>query len=119
MTTENVPEPYVLMMEKLDEINQALNRIEMAPLSKFAKDIDSCLESIKNLNAQRILSDGDFSRPYLEKILQKNEAIKKRIQGIVAIRRNELNLVKRGRQTAKGYAVHIPNRTGGIINSSN
>lgn len=119
MPTENTPNAYDLMLEKLDEIEHALGRIETASMVQFAEDIKNCLESIKNVNDQSLLAEMSTSRSYMETILRKNEAIKQRIKGIAAIQRNELNLVRQGRQTAKGYAVHIPSRTGGIINSSN
>jgi len=119
MSTKNIPDAYVLMLEKLDEINLALDRLEADSISKFAEDINSCLEGIKRMHTQIDLLNGSISRLYMEKILQKNDKVKKRIQDIVAIQRNELNLVRQGRRTAKGYAVHIQKRTGAIINSSN
>ena len=47
------------------------------------------------------------------------EHLTRRISGIMALQRDEMNKLKLGQETARGYAMGRATRTGAIINSAN
>lgn len=118
MPSPDSADAYVSMLEKLDQIEVALNQHDVAPIECLTRDIESCLEKMKRLGSQADLVANDSRRLLVEKILNKNKALTTRIQQITALHRAELNQIKKGLETAKGYASHRSSRTGGLINSA-
>jgi hypothetical protein len=110
---------YATMLEKLEEIERALDIHDMAPIKLLTQDLDRHLEQIKPLNSRKANFADDSQRMAMEKILHKNRALTARVQEIMALLRVELSQIKQGRETAKGYASNRSTRTGSIINSAN
>lgn len=110
---------YESMLEKLDQIEVALiNQHDVAPIECLTRDIESCLEKMKRLDSQADQLANDSRRSLVEKILKKNMAITTRIQQITALHRAELAQIKKGLETAKGYASYRSSKTGALINSA-
>lgn len=109
---------YVSMLEKLDQIESALNRHDAEPIQCLTRDIESYLEQMKRLDTQTDQLANDARRLLVEKILKKNAALTTRIQQITALHRAELNQIKKGLETAKGYASYRSSKTGALINSA-
>jgi hypothetical protein len=119
MNPEDSTNTYRLMLDKLDEIERSLDRIDASSTKNFSQDMETMLENIKSEDRQRSSLMTASQRSIVEMILKKNALIVGRIQGITAMQRSELNQLHLGIQTAKGYASQRPARTGSIINSSN
>ncbi len=109
---------YQSMLDKLDEIELALDRQDASAISRLALDVDQCLEGIKKADGGSLTQPTGEHRLMVDTILEKNREITSRIREMTALQRNELNQLKVGRETAKGYALHHAKRTGSIINSS-
>ncbi|WP_319588645.1 hypothetical protein [uncultured Desulfobulbus sp.] len=109
---------YALMLEKLDSIDHILDSLDISSIEQLSQDIEQCLEAIKAEDLQQTLPANDSKRSIVARILKKSGIIASRIQDITALHHNELNQIRLGRQTAKGYAAQRPSRTGSIINSS-
>lgn len=118
MPSPDSADAYVSMLEKLDQIEIALTQHDVAPIECLSLDIESCLEKMKRLDSQPDQLTNDSRRLLVEKILKKNMALTTRIQQITALQRAELNQIKKGLETAKGYASQRSSRTGGLINSA-
>jgi hypothetical protein len=119
MKPEDSTNVYDMMLDKLDEIEHSIDRIDVSSINDFSLDIEIMLEKIKNEDIHRSSLITTSQRSIIEMILKKNELIVGRIKGITAIQRSELNQLHLGIQTAKGYSSQRPARTGNIINSSN
>ena len=115
----NNPSAYGQMLAKLDEIEQALDLQDPDLITQLSRDVEHCLEQIKNFDRQASQPATAERRVQLEELLARNQALAARIREITALQRNELNQLKIGMDTAKGYASHHARRTGSIINSSN
>jgi len=118
MPSPDPADAYESMLEKLDQIEIALNQHDVAPIECLTRDIESCLENMKQLDSQPNRLANDSRRLLVEKILKKNKALTTRIQQITALHRAELNQIKKGLETAKGYASYRSSRTGALINSA-
>lgn len=115
---DSTDDAYVSMLEKLDQIEIALNQHDVAPIQALTQDIESCLEQMRRLDSRPDRAANDSRRVLVEKILKKNAALTTRIQQITALHRAELNQIKKGLQTAKGYASVRTSKTGSLINSA-
>lgn len=116
---DNNPSAYGQMLAKLDEIEQALDLQDPDLITQLSRDVEHCLEQIKNFDRQAGQPATAERRVQLEELLTRNQTLAARIREITALQRNELNQLKIGMDTAKGYASHHARRTGSIINSSN
>ena len=110
---------YGQMLAKLDEIEQALDLQDPDLITQLSRDVEHCLEQIKQFDRQSTQPATAARRVQLEELLTRNQALAARIREITALQRNELNQLKIGMDTARGYASHHARRTGSIINSSN
>lgn len=119
MFSSDSPDVYASMLEKLEEIEHALDRHDSALITQFSQDLDSLLKKIQIMNGQQTSLPNNANRQIVEEIFRKNTAITARLQDIMALQRIELAQIKQGRETAKGYASHRSMRTGSIINSTN
>ena len=115
----NNPSAYGQMLAKLDEIEQALDLQDPDLIAQLSRDVEHCLEQIKQFDRQSTQPATAARRVQLEELLTRNQALAARIREITALQRNELNQLKIGMDTARGYASHHARRTGSIINSSN
>lgn len=115
----NLPSAYGQMLAKLDEIEQALDIQDAELIVQLSSEVEHCLEQIKVFDQQSGQPATVARRRQMEELLTRNQALTARIQEITALQRNELNQLKIGLKTAKGYASHQGKRTGSIINSSN
>ena len=115
----NNPSAYGQMLAKLDEIEQALDLQDPDLITQLSRDVEHCLEQIKQFDRQSTQPATAARRVQLEELLTRNQALAARIREITALQRNELNQLKIGMDTARGYASHHARRTGSIINSSN
>lgn len=126
MQTEKIGCVYTACLDKLEEIEQSLNTITPVDIYRLAGELDSCLAAIRH-TAQRpdhlmgFYDQEDAQRMSLlaHAIIEKNDFLTRRIQGIMALQRCEIQTIKQGRETAKGYASYKGHRTGSIINSAN
>ena len=112
-------QPYDLMLDKLDEIEQALDHADTTVIIRLAQDVEQCLARIKKEDHNSGLPTTAEQRLAVETILARNHVITARIREITALQRSELSQLKIGRETAKGYAPHQGRQSGAIINSTN
>ena len=117
--TSDSAETYASVLEILEEIEQALDHHDCAPIKQFSRDLDMLLEKIQYLNDQQTSPPNNTHRLVMEEIPKKNKAITTRLQDIMALQRIELVQIKQGRETTKTYASYRTTRTGSIINSTN
>ena len=119
---------YTACLNKLGEIEIALNQIDAGLIEQLALELDQCLASLKEMegdhrNARPRADHGKEHLPVAadicEALLKKNSLLTHRVRSIMALQRSELDKLKLGRETAKGYAACRPARTGALINSSN
>ena len=115
----NDQQPYDLMLDKLDEIEQALDHADTTAIIRLAQDVEQCLERIKEDDRNSGPPTTAEHRLVVETILTRNHVITARIREITALQRSELSQLKIGRETAKGYAPHQGRQSGAIINSTN
>jgi hypothetical protein len=119
MNHKDSTDAYGLILEKFEEIERSLDHIDISSIKAFSLDIDKMLAKIINDDRHRSSLMTATQQSTIEMILEKNELITGRIQGITAIQRSELNQLKLGIKTARGYSSQQPARTGSIVNSSN
>ena len=115
----NDQQPYDLMLDKLDEIEQALDHADTTAIIRLAQDLEQCLDRIKEEDRKSGPPTTTEHRLAVETILARNHKISARIREITALQRSELSQLKIGRETAKGYAPHQARQSGAIINSTN
>lgn len=117
--TCDLADVYASMLEKLEEIEQALDHHDCAPIKQFSRDLDMLLEKIQHLDGQQTSPPNNTHRLAMEEILKKNKVVTARLRDFLALQRIELVQIKQGRETAKSYASYRAARTGSIINSTN
>lgn len=129
MRTDN-NSSYQACSNKLDEIELALNQIDAGVIERLAGELNQCIDLLQPMDADRGDSQKQsddlqkqerlaVSRDAYESLLRRNLLLTDRVQSIMALQRSELDKLKLGRETAKGYAACRPARTGALINSSN
>ncbi len=118
-TQGNNPSAYGQMLAKLDEIERTLDLQDAELIGQLSSEVEQCLEQIKQFDRQAGQPATVKRRAQMEELLARNQVLTARIREITALQRNELNQLKVGLETAKGYASHHAKRTGSIINSSN
>ena len=115
----NLPSAYGQMLAKLDEIERALDLQDAELIGQLSSEVEQCLEQIKQFDRQAGQPATVERRVQMKELLARNQVLTTRIREITALQRNELNQLKVGLDTAKGYASYHAKRTGSIINSSN
>lgn len=116
---------YTACRQRLEEIELALESLDTARINQLAQELNEGLLLMQQVDsAERSASETMITEPGLKKEMALSmqariEQLTMRIAGIMALQRNEMNTLKLGQETARGYATGRSPRTGSIINSAN
>ena len=116
---------YTACRQQLEEIELALESLDTARINQLAQELSDCLLLMQEGDsAERSASETMMTEPGLKQevaaaIQARIEQLISRVAGIMALQRNEMNTLKLGQETARGYATGRSPRTGSIIISAN
>lgn len=116
---------YTACRQRLEEIELALESLDAARINQLAQELSDCLLLMQEGDrAERSASETMIAEPDLKREMALSmqayiAQLTMRIAGIMALQRNEMNTLRLGQETARGYATGRSSRTGSIINSAN
>ena len=116
---------YTACQQRIEDIEQALESLDPTRIKQLAQELDDCLAIMKQSNSPEspesgnVITEPGRKQEMAASMLARIEHLTSRISGIMALQRNEMNKLKLGQETARGYAMGRASRTGAIINSAN
>ena len=116
---------YTACQQRIEDVEQALESLDATRIRQLAQELDDCLTLMKQSDSPespesgKVITEPGRKQELAASMVARIEHLTRRISGIMALQRDEMNKLKLGQETARGYAMGRATRTGAIINSAN